>query len=75
MEERNPNQGLPDVLLVMAKQPAAGRSKTRLAPPLSPAQAAALYEGFLKDTLDLMRQVPGVRRAVAPYPATACAVF
>ena len=33
-------------LLVVAKRPAPGRTKTRLTPPLSPEQAAALYECF-----------------------------
>jgi glycosyltransferase A (GT-A) superfamily protein (DUF2064 family) len=44
-----------NALLVMAKYPAAGRTKTRLTPPLSPQQAARLYECFPLDTLDLMR--------------------
>ena len=34
---------------VMAKAPQAGRSKTRLCPPLTPEQAAALSAGFLHD--------------------------
>lgn len=34
----------------MAKAPRAGRSKTRLCPPLSPEQAAALSGAFLRDT-------------------------
>jgi len=46
------------MLLVVAKQPAAGQTKTRLCPPLTGAAAAALYAYFLRDTLDLMRQVP-----------------
>lgn len=39
-------------LIVFAKAPEAGRVKTRLTPPLSPADAAALYEAFLRDALD-----------------------
>ena len=35
---------------VMAKAPRAGRSKTRLCPPLSPEQAAVLSGAFLRDT-------------------------
>ena len=42
-------------LLVVAKRPAAGQTKTRLTPPYSGEQAAALYECFLRDTLDLIR--------------------
>eukprot|EP01037_Dinobryon_pediforme_P001949 gene1949-1982_t len=34
---------------VMAKAPQAGRSKTRLCPPLQPAQAAAMSAAFLRD--------------------------
>ena len=34
-------------IVIMAKQPAVGRTKTRLCPPLLPAQAAALYEAML----------------------------
>jgi uncharacterized protein len=45
--------------LVVAKAPAPGRSKTRLVPPLSPEQAAALHEALLLDTLDACRaEVP-----------------
>lgn len=39
-------------LLVFAKVPTPGRVKTRLCPPLSPEQAAELYEAFLRDALD-----------------------
>ena len=60
------------VLLVVAKRPAPGRTKTRLTPPLTPEQAAALYECFLQDTLAIMRQVPGhvpgVEPVIAYYP-------
>jgi glycosyltransferase A (GT-A) superfamily protein (DUF2064 family) len=38
-------------LLVLAKEPVAGRVKTRLCPPCSPAQAAAVAEAALADTL------------------------
>ena len=60
-----------DALIVVAKQPAPGQTKTRLTPPLSPEQAAQLYECFLRDTLDLMRAVPDVRRAIAYLPIDA----
>lgn len=40
-------------LLVIAKRPANGKTKTRLTPDLSPEQSAALYACFLKDTLAL----------------------
>ena len=57
-----------DALLIMAKQPVPGQTKTRLSPPLTLEQAAVLYECFLLDTLDLMRQVSNVVRAVAYWP-------
>lgn len=59
---------LKNALLTVAKQPAPGRTKTRLTPPLSPTQAAALYECFLQDTLDLMRRVPNTQPVIAYLP-------
>jgi rSAM/selenodomain-associated transferase 1 len=44
-----------ETVLVVAKAPAGGRSKTRLVPPLSRPQAAALHEALLLDTLDACR--------------------
>jgi uncharacterized protein len=43
---------LPGVVLVVAKAPAAGRSKTRLVPPLTPVEAADLQACLLLDTVD-----------------------
>jgi rSAM/selenodomain-associated transferase 1 len=60
---------------MVAKRPAPGRTKTRLTPPLQPEQAAALYECFLRDTVELMRQVPGVQPAIAYLPAEERAYF
>jgi rSAM/selenodomain-associated transferase 1 len=42
----------PATLLVIAKAPVAGRVKTRLCPPCTPAQAAAIARAALADTLD-----------------------
>lgn len=64
-----------NILLVVAKRPAAGGTKTRLSPPLSPQQAAELYECFLRDTLDLIRSVPEVQPGLAYLPAEAQAYF
>jgi uncharacterized protein len=44
-------------LAIMAKVPRAGRVKTRLSPPLNPQQAAALNIGFLKDTIECLKEV------------------
>ncbi len=49
-------------LLVIAKAPVPGRSKTRLCPPCTPEQAAALAEAALADTLAAVAAVPGRRR-------------
>ncbi|MGW7257541.1 TIGR04282 family arsenosugar biosynthesis glycosyltransferase [Streptomyces sp. NPDC054834] len=49
-------------LLVIAKEPVPGRVKTRLTPPYTPREAAALAEAALADTLHTMLQVPARRR-------------
>lgn len=59
------------MLLVVAKRPAAGQTKTRLCPPLSSDAAAALYACFLRDTLDVMRHVPNVERGIVFLPEVA----
>lgn len=64
-----------NILFVVAKQPAPGQTKTRLCPPLAAETAVQLYTCFLQDTLDLMRQVPDVRRVVAYLPADASDFF
>jgi rSAM/selenodomain-associated transferase 1 len=56
-------------LLVIAKRPTPGQTKTRLSPPLSAEQASRLYECFLHDTLDLARAVPDVTRLIAYLPS------
>jgi uncharacterized protein len=62
-------------LLVVAKRPAAGQTKTRLCPPLSGEAAATLYECFLRDTLDIMRAVPGAACGISYLPETAVGYF
>src|SRR5215216_1501130 len=59
-----------DALVFMAKWPEPGRTKTRLCPPLSPAQAAALARAFLLDTLAEATRV-GADRWLAFAPAGA----
>ncbi|GFE18349.1 hypothetical protein Sgleb_63960 [Streptomyces glebosus] len=54
---------LPATLLVIAKEPVPGRVKTRLTPPYTPQEAAALAEAALADTLHTVLKVP-VRRRV-----------
>ena len=64
-----------NALLVIAKRPTPGQTKTRLTPPLTAEQAAALYECFLVDTLDLVRRVPETDPLIAYLPAEARAYF
>jgi glycosyltransferase A (GT-A) superfamily protein (DUF2064 family) len=52
-------------LLVVSRSPVPGRSKTRLTPPCTPEQAAAIAAAALGDTLDAVRAVPADRRVVA----------
>lgn len=54
-----------NALIVVAKRPAPGKTKTRLSPPLTPELASALYECFLFDTLDQMRQVTNSHHVIA----------
>jgi uncharacterized protein len=51
-------------LLVIAKQPRPGRVKTRLVPPCTPGQAAALAEAALADTLHTVLAAPARRRVL-----------
>jgi uncharacterized protein len=51
-------------LLVIAKAPVPGRVKTRLCPPCTPAQAAAVATAALADTVDAVAASPAVRRTI-----------
>ncbi|MGW5564211.1 TIGR04282 family arsenosugar biosynthesis glycosyltransferase [Streptomyces tendae] len=61
-----------NTLLVIAKEPRPGRVKTRLTPPFSPVEAAALAEEALADTLAAVAATPARRRVLvldgAPGP-------
>jgi len=60
-----PHGPAPDTtLLVIAKQPLPGRVKTRLVPPCTPGQAAALAEAALADTLHTVLAAPARRRVL-----------
>ena len=52
-------------LIVIAKAPVAGRVKTRLCPPCTPAQAAALAAAALRDTLAAASRCSAARRVIA----------
>ena len=49
-------------LAVICKSPVPGRVKTRLTPPCTPAEAAALAEAALRDTFAAVRATHAVRR-------------
>lgn len=52
-------------LVVLAKAPAPGRTKTRCTPPCTPEQAAALATAALADTLATVQATPARRRLLA----------
>jgi uncharacterized protein len=62
-------------LFMVAKRPAAGQTKTRLCPPLTASVAAELYGCFLRDSIEILRDVVGVERTIAYYPAAAAPFF
>jgi len=59
----------------MAKRPNGGSTKTRLCPPLTPSQAAALYEAFVRDVIWVTAQAPDVQLAIAVTPPGEVAFF
>lgn len=65
----------PVQLLVLAKAPVAGRVKTRLCPPLTPAQAAEVAAAAIADTLDAVRATPVARRVLVVDGPLAAAGF
>ncbi|HEY1625193.1 MAG TPA: DUF2064 domain-containing protein [Streptosporangiaceae bacterium] len=52
-------------VVVIAKAPVPGRVKTRLTPPFTPVEAAALAEAALADTLAAVAGTPVTRRVLA----------
>lgn len=59
-------------LLLFTKAPVPGRVKTRLCPPCTPEQAAALAEAALLDTIDVLDATPAAGRTIVlsgQYPA------
>ncbi|MET9877010.1 DUF2064 domain-containing protein [Actinacidiphila glaucinigra] len=63
MSHRRPASN-PPTLLVIAKEPVPGRVKTRLTPPYTPREAAALAEAALADTLHTVLKAPARRRVL-----------
>jgi uncharacterized protein len=56
------------LIIVMAKQPQVGKTKTRLLPALSLGEAADLYQALLLDTLSLIANQSWAELAVAITP-------
>lgn len=64
------------VLVVFARAPRVGEVKTRMTPPLAPAEAAALYACMLDDVLEASAALAGehgLEPVLAAHPAEACA--
>lgn len=64
-----------DALIVMTKAPEAGRSKTRLVPPLSFEEAADLAHALLVDQLENLSGFAGASRFIAYAPDGAAGFF
>ncbi len=64
-----------NALIIVAKEPAAGTTKTRLCPPFGPEEAAALYHRLMLDTLALASRLDIADHTVAYAPARARRVF
>ena len=62
-------------LVIMAKKPIVGSTKTRLCPPLLHHQASALYEALLLDTIALGTELKGVDLAIAVTPSDSSNYF
>jgi rSAM/selenodomain-associated transferase 1 len=66
---------LKSLLIIFAKEPVPGQVKTRLTPPLSPADAARLYHLFLEDILEEMGPLPEIGLSLAYSPPAALNFF
>lgn len=62
-------------LVVMAKEPLPGRTKTRLEPELTPEQCASLSLAFLKDAIELAVSIPVFTPFIAFTPRNAFELF
>ena len=63
------------VLIIIAKQPQVGSTKTRLSPPLTLSAAAELFEALLLDTIDLASSITDLDLAVAVTPPESIPYF
>jgi rSAM/selenodomain-associated transferase 1 len=63
------------ILIIIAKEPQVGTTKTRLSPPLKLSEAADLFEALLDDTIDLASSIEGIDLGVAVTPPESVAYF
>jgi rSAM/selenodomain-associated transferase 1 len=64
-----------NLLVIMVKEPVPGLVNTRLTPPLTPVEAAALAQCFLEDRVAEMSKIQGADLAIAYAPSTAGTAF
>ncbi len=62
-------------LIIMAKEPRIGSTKTRLCPPLKSEEAAKLYEVLLWDTINMIAGIKGIDIAIAVTPPESIEYF
>lgn len=62
-------------LILMAKEPRVGSTKTRLCPPLTFEQAAYLYEALLHDTIVMASSLKDIDLAIAVTPPESTPYF
>ena len=62
-------------LIVVAKKPEPGFTKTRLCPPFTPQEAAEFYRCLMLDSLELAARVQGVEHCLAYAPVGARSYF
>lgn len=67
-DRREPPVTQTDALILMAKAPLPGQVKTRLCPPFTKADAAALYTCLLEDTAEEMARLKRVHRYLFYHP-------
>jgi rSAM/selenodomain-associated transferase 1 len=63
------------ILIIIAKEPQIGTTKTRLSPPLKLSEAAALFEALLEDTIALASSIKDMDLAVAVTPPESIGYF
>lgn len=63
------------ILIIIAKEPQIGTTKTRLSPPLKLSEAAGLFEALLLDTIDLVSSINKIDLAVAVTPPESIGYF